>query len=74
MTFALVPLAPLTMFSLVRHMKHHYRIPPSKKDENYLTKKILALEKSQRSGHVCYPKITTSNGMSYGKRTSSKRC
>jgi hypothetical protein len=49
-------------------MEHHYWIPPSKKDENYLTKKILALEKSQRSGHVCYPKITTSNGMSYGKK------
>jgi hypothetical protein len=43
-----------------------------KKDENYLTKKILALEKSQRSGHVCYPKITTSNGMSYGKRTRQR--
>jgi len=55
-------------------MEHHYWIPPSKKDENYFTKEILALEKSQISGHVCYPKITTSNGMSYGRRTRPKKC
>jgi hypothetical protein len=37
-----------------------------KKGEKYFTKNIFASKKSQRSGYVCYPMITTSNGMSYG--------